>query len=210
MAKSQMRAVPGAISPAAADPFLQASQVLEDEGKLHGDILTVRATDGDYVISSNDTIQMAIFQEPDLSAETIVSRDGSVQLPLINDVKIGGLTVRQARDRIRALYNADFLVEPQISLGVMKFAERKFTIIGQVNSPGTYAITGAESINLIEAIGMAGGFTRIADKGRVVVKREEMGEVKTMKVNAKRMAGSSISPLEVKAGDIISVGESWY
>jgi protein involved in polysaccharide export with SLBB domain len=204
-------AVPKAMPSIVGNGFAQASNRVENADRSDRDQLSIiRATDGDYVISTNDTIQVAVFQEPDLSVEAIVSRDGTVQLPLINDVKIGGLTVKQARDRIRVLYNQDYLVEPQVSLGVTKFAERKFTIIGQVNSPGTYAITGSESVNLIEAIGMAGGFTRIADRGHVVIKREVMGEVQTMKLNAKKMAGSSTSPIEIRAGDIISVGESWY
>ncbi|MDD5200112.1 MAG: polysaccharide export protein [Terrimicrobiaceae bacterium] len=171
----------------------------------------VRTTDGDYILSPNDTIEMSVFREPDLTTKATISRDGTVQMPLINDVKVAGLTVKQARDLIRTRYNADYLVEPQVSLAVTQFAERKFTIIGQVKSPGTYTLEGGEPINLIEAIGMAGGFTRIADRGHVVIKRVVGGAEQTLKINANRMAKSSSgAPLEIRAGDIISIGESWF
>jgi len=199
-------------TPTTADsPFALASKSLEMNGATKAVPLEVRgSTNGDYILALNDTVQITVFREPDLTTDATVSRDGTIQVPLINDVKVGGMSVKQARDLIRKLYNAEYLVEPQVSVRVTKFADRKFTIIGQVNSPGTYTLDGGESINLIEAIGMAGGFTRIADRGRVVVKRISHGMPETVKVNAKAMAGSGASPMAIKPGDIISVGESWY
>ncbi|HEY8900398.1 MAG TPA: polysaccharide biosynthesis/export family protein [Chthoniobacterales bacterium] len=170
----------------------------------------MQTTDSEYVLTPNDSIEMSIFRESDLTTRATISRDGTVQFPLINDVKVAGLTIKQARNLIRDRYNADYLVEPQVSLGVTKFAERKFTIIGQVNNPGTYTLNSGEGINLIEAIGMAGGFTRIADKRNVMVKRGSGGTAQTFKINAKKMVDSSAAPMEIVAGDVISVGESWY
>lgn len=191
--------------------FANASNTIEVNGAPKAEPLAVRgSTSGDYILAANDTVQVTVFREPDLTTDATVSRDGTIQLPLLNDVKVGGLSVKQARESIRRLYNADYLVEPQVSVRVAKFADRKFTIIGQVNSPGTYTLDGGETINLIEAIGMAGGFTRIADRGRVVVKRINRGVPETVKVNAKAMAASGAAPMAIKPGDIISVGESWY
>jgi polysaccharide export outer membrane protein len=169
-----------------------------------------QSTDGDYILSPSDVVEMTVFREPDLTTKATISRDGTIQLPLVNDVRVGGLTVRQARDLIRKLYDADYLVEPQISLGVTQYADRKFTIIGQVNNPGAYPIKAGERLNLLEAIGMAGGFTRIADRGRVVVKRGSKSGQHIMKVNTKQSATAAAEPLEIRPGDIITVGESWY
>jgi hypothetical protein len=57
---------------------------------------------------------------------------------------------------------------------------------------------------------MAGGFTRIADRGHVLVKRREGDTVKTIKVNAKKLSETGIDRFEVAPGDVINVGESWY
>jgi protein involved in polysaccharide export with SLBB domain len=171
---------------------------------------TAQATDSEYVLKPKDTIEMSVFREPDLTTQTTISSDGTVQLPLVNDVRVGGLTVRQARDLIRNRYNADYLVEPQVSVSVLKFADRKFTILGQVNSPGTYSMTGDDGINLMEAVGMAGGFTRIADRKSVKVSRTAGGKSQTFKLNSKKMAESSGEAFPILPGDVITVGESWY
>ncbi|MEY2907038.1 MAG: hypothetical protein RLZZ408_1509, partial [Verrucomicrobiota bacterium] len=69
---------------------------------------------------------------------------------------------------------------------------------------------GSESLGMLEAVGMAGGFTRIADRGHVLVKRREGDAVRTIKVNAKKLSETGIDRFELKPGDVINVGESWY
>lgn len=168
------------------------------------------AANGDYVLKPGDTVEMIVFREQDLNIRSRVGKDGMVQLPLLGEVHLGGMTIRTATQLVRQKYNADYLVEPQIYLNIAAFNTRKFTIIGQVGKPGTYEFGGGEELDLLEAIGMAGGFTRIADRGHVLVKRREGGSVKTMKINAKKLADSATDRFEIQPGDVITVGESWY
>jgi|GEM_PF-170761 len=88
--------------------------------------------------------------------------------------------------------------------------EGKFTIIGQVGRPGTYNFGDSDSLGMLEAIGMAGGFTRIADRGHITVKRKEADGMRTLRVNAKRLTDDKPDHFEIKNGDVINVGESWY
>ena len=171
---------------------------------------TAGAVNGDYILKSGDSIDMVIYREPDLSIRSKIGNDGFVQLPLLGEVNVAGLSVRSATALIRQKYNADYLVEPQIYLNVSSYNTRKFTIIGQVGRPGTYEFSGSESLGLLEAIGMSGGFTRIADRGHVVVKRREGKEVRTIKVNAKKLTDASVDRFEIQPGDVINVAESWY
>lgn len=168
------------------------------------------AANGDYVLRSGDTIDLVVYREQDLNMRSKIGKDGMVQLPLLGEVKLGGLTVRSASALVRQKYNADYLVEPQIYLNVSNYNTLKFTIIGQVGRPGTYEYSGSEPLGLLEGIGMAGGFTRIADRGHVVLKRREGGAVRTMKINAKKLADSGTGSFEIQSGDVINVGESWY
>jgi polysaccharide export outer membrane protein len=165
---------------------------------------------GDYVLRGGDTIEMIVYREQDLSIRSKIGKDGMVQIPLLGEVKIGGLTVRAATSLIRARYNADYLVEPQVYLNVSAYKSTKFTIIGQVNKPGTYEYSESEPLGLLEAIGMAGGFTRIADRGHVIVKRREGDKVRTNKVNAKKLTDSGVDQFLIQSGDVINIGESWY
>ncbi len=152
---------------------------------------------------------MSVFHQPDLTTQARIASDGSVQFPLIGEVKIGGLTLRDARETIRRRYNADYLVEPQVYLNVISYAQRKFTILGQVNTPGTYVMPGGEHLGLMEAIGMAGGFTRIADKNSVSIKRTARGADETFKVNTKKLTTQQGKAFELQAGDVVTVGETW-
>jgi polysaccharide export outer membrane protein len=166
--------------------------------------------ESDYVLVIGDVVQLNIFREPDLATQATIARDGTVQLPLIREVQLAGLSIREARELLRGLYDTGYLVDPQIFLNVVKYAQRKFTIMGQVARPGSYELQGGERIDLLEAIGLAGGFTRIANRGRVTVQRREAGEVRAIKANAKRMADGKEEPLEVQPGDVITVSESWF
>ena len=175
------------------------------------DAPAIIAAANDYVISTSDTLEMSIFREPDLTTRSRVGSDGTVQLPLIGDVKIAGMTVRVAREMIRKRYDADYLVDPQVYLNVIDYAQRKFTVMGQVSRPGTYDFPGGSTLSLLQAVGMAGGFTRTADRSKVVVRRSAKGGGdEVIKLNAKKMASEGKGSFEVAPGDVITVAESWF
>jgi polysaccharide export outer membrane protein len=170
----------------------------------------ITAAGGDYVLSPSDTVEMLVFHEPDLTTQTKIGSDGMAQFPLIGELKIAGLAMRDARELIRRRYNADYLVEPQVYLNVVGYAARKFTILGQVARPGTYDFPPGEHLNLLEAVGLAGGFTRLADRSAVVVKRDVGGSEQTLKVNAKKLTLKDGKPFALDSGDVVTVGESWF
>lgn len=171
----------------------------------------INSAANDYVLTTADTLEMAIFHEPDLATRSKIGSDGTVQLPLIGDTKVAGMTVRDARELIRKLYDARYLVKPQVYLNVIDYAQRKFTILGQVAKPGTYELPGGGSLSLLEAVGLAGGFTRSADRGKVSIQRTTKGKGReTIKINAKNLSGEGENSLAVQPGDIITVAESWF
>jgi len=166
--------------------------------------------ESDYVLVIGDVIELNVFREPELTTQATIARDGTVQLPLVREVALAGLTIRDARELLRGLYDKQFLVNPQVFMNVVKYAQRKFTIMGQVARPGSYELQGGERIDILEAIGLAGGFTRVADRGRVVIQRKENGSVSAIRANTKRMADGKEMPVEVQPGDVITVTESWF
>ena len=200
---------PAARSPAATAPAPAADAAPAASAGAPASPPTASAASGDYVLASADAVEMTVFHQPDLTTQAKIANDGSVQFPLIGEMKIGGLTLRDARESIRKRYNADYLVEPQVYLNVVAYAQRKFTILGQVTTPGTYTMPGGEHLGLMEAIGMAGGFTRIADRGGVVVKRGDHGTEQTLKVNTKKFTTRDGKQFELMPGDVVTVGETW-
>ncbi len=166
----------------------------------------------DYRLTPNDLLDFRVFQEPELDAVVRVSGDGSASFPLVGNLTIGGKTINEAVELLRARYRDGFLVNPQINLTIRAYAKQRFTILGQVHKPGAYDMEGNVSVSLLQAIGLAGGYTRIADPGNITVKRREAnGLEKVIRFNAKRMAkGSDDASFMIKAGDVITVGESLF
>jgi protein involved in polysaccharide export with SLBB domain len=172
----------------------------------------LRAQDANYKLSANDLLDFRVFQEPELDGVIRVSGDGSAIFPLIGAVTVAGRTVAQATEQIKARYRDGYLVYPQVSLTVRTYAQKLFTVLGQVQKPGSYDMKGSDEITLLQAIGMAGGYTKIANPGRVTVKRQqEDGGERVIKLDAKRMArGDDSASFYVKPGDVITVAESLF
>ena len=188
-------------------PVLLALAIL-----LAGGHDAVRAQDANYKLSANDLLDFRVFQEPELDGVIRVAGDGTAIFPLIGTVNVGGKTVTQATEEIKARYRDGYLVYPQISLTVRTYAQKLFTVLGQVQKPGSYDMKGSDEITLLQAIGMAGGYTKIANPSRVTVKRlEEGGSERLIKLDAKRMArGGDSSSFYIKPGDVITVAESLF
>jgi polysaccharide export outer membrane protein len=162
-------------------------------------------------LSPNDAISMTVYQENDLATKTIIDRNGMVMLPLLGQVKIGGLTIGQATERIQQLYNKDYLVNPRVNLIVEQFAELRFAVLGQVQHPGSFDFPQNESVNLLEAIAIAGGYTRLGAPSDVDVRRIENGSPKIYHLNAEAMSkDSKRAPFEILPDDIITVGERTF
>lgn len=170
-----------------------------------------RAQDAsNYRLSSNDVLEFKVFQEDDLAAQVRVAGDGTAIFPLIGSVNLAGRTVAEATAVLRQRYLNGYLVNPQVSLIVQTYAKRTFTVLGQVQRPGTYEIVGDQTISLLEAIGMAGGYTRIADPGNITIRRKDNGQDQVSRINAKRDKTGLLSQFSVHPGDIINVGESIF
>ncbi len=166
----------------------------------------------DYILRPSDTLQMRVFQEEDMTREVSLSNEFTLSLPLIGTINLRDKTVRQAEDLIRELYNRDYLVNPQVTLTVVRYAERTVNVIGAVNSPGAVPFPIEQGMNLIEAITRAGGFSRIANQKDVRITRaDEKGISKTFSVNAVRLIDSRASNLwSLEVGDVVFVPESTF
>jgi polysaccharide export outer membrane protein len=160
-----------------------------------------------YRLSPSDVIKIKVFQEDDLTTEGRIGKDGTVTIPLVGVVTLGGKTVEEATGHLRELFGKDYLVNPQVTLSVTEYAKRRFTVLGQVQKPGTYDIPSEESVTLLQAIAMAGGFTRLAVQGKVSVTRI-LGGKRTFSVDVKSAANDSATkPIEILPDDTIIVAE---
>jgi polysaccharide export outer membrane protein len=165
-----------------------------------------------YRVSPGDLVGISVFQEKDLTASYRVRADGSISLPLIGTVTVGGMSPSAASASIRGRLLDGYLVNPQVTLRVVEYAKIRFTVLGQVTTPKSISVPANESLSLLAAIGMAGGPTRLANQRKVTVKRKAGGGgVKLMEFDIKKMAregGGSV--FLIQDGDIITVRESAF
>ena len=140
----------------------------------------------DYVLQSGDMLRVEVFQEPDLLKEVRISQEYTINLPLIGTLNLRGQTLHQTMELVRRLYDKDYLVNPQVNISVMEYSKRTVDVQGQVGRPGTVEFPPEEGLTLYQAITRAGGFTRLADRKRVLLTRktpEGASETITVNVN---------------------------
>jgi polysaccharide export outer membrane protein len=161
-----------------------------------------------YQLTTDDQIAIEIYGEDELRSAVRLNADGAVSLPLLGSVHLGGLTLNQAAARLTELYGKDYLVNPKVNVMLIGYAKRRFTVLGQVNRPGSYEMPegSLSGIDVLEAIAIAGGYTRIAAPERISVKRREQ----ILRVDAKRLARAGGKSFRVQPGDAITVGESIF
>jgi polysaccharide export outer membrane protein len=168
-----------------------------------------------YVLSANDQVAVEVFGEDDLRTNGRLNGEGNLSLPLLGSVHLSGLTLTQATARVTELYARDYLVNPKVNVMLVGYAKRRFTMLGQVNRPGSFEMPDGSpgGIDLLEAVAMAGGYTRIAAPERITVRRHGPKGDEMMKVDGKRLArgaAGTMSSFKVLPGDTITVGESIF
>ena len=167
------------------------------------------ATSPNHVLAANESIQIKVFNEPELDTSVRIAEDGKITFPLIGEVALGGLTIQKASELIRDRLSKRFLVNPQVSISLVEMNRRLFTVLGQVQRPGTYRFPDHGSLSLVQVVGIAGGYTRLASPSRIIVKR--LNGDKVFKLDGKRMASDAgTKPFIIEGGDIITIGERLF
>lgn len=168
-------------------------------------------TSSTYRLQPYDLIDVDVYSEDDLHKPARLGADGTVLLPLIGSVKLGGLSVAEATDLIRQRYANGFVKNPSVSVTVLQYRKSTFSILGQVDRPGIYEIPEGAHVNIIDAISLAAGYLPKADQNDVTVKRTVDGQVQTIKVKAGDMAQDpNATPFEILPGDTVMVPAASY
>lgn len=207
----------GAQTPTPPPPSNSARDLLAPLPPPAGPSVTTNAVTAPsgYVLSANDQVAVEVFGEDDLRTSGRLNAEGNLSLPLLGSIRLAGLTLTQATARVTELYARDYLVNPKVNVMLIGYAKRRFTILGQVSRPGSFEMPDGSpgGIDLLEAVAMAGGYTRIAAPERITVRRRGPGGDEILKVDGKRLArgtGGANSSFKVLPGDTITVGESIF
>jgi protein involved in polysaccharide export with SLBB domain len=146
-------------------------------------------------LGPNDRLRITVFGQPTLTGEYTLDGNGVLAFPLIGNVPANGSTTIQLQQAITAKLQPDYMVNPNVSAEVI--TRRPFYVIGEVQKPGNYPyVTDMTAVN---AIAMAGGFTRRARKNDFYIRRlDKDGKVVRIEANVGTV---------LQAGDTLEVRE---
>lgn len=158
------------------------------------------------VIGAGDTVRITAYRYPDLTTEARLSEDGSVNVPLIGDTTLKGMTPDEAARHIAdRMKSGDFILNPQISVTVLQARSRQVSVLGFVARPGRYVLDGTTA-RLSDLIALAGGLQPTA-ADTVTVQRIRRGKNETLNIDLPSIMqnGNSSKNIEVRSGDSVFV-----
>lgn len=169
-----------------------------------------------YSLTATDKLRVTIFQEDDLATECRVDAFGNVNLPLVGDVHVAGLTVNDAQKAIETAYQSGRDPRrPQATISIEEYAPREVSIQGQVKEPGRFLLPIESTFSVVELVTKAGGFTDIAKGSDVTITHIGPDGKKTVRkvdvqsiIQGKSSARADDSALLLEPGDIVYVPES--
>ena len=168
-----------------------------------------------HTLALADRLRVAIFQEEDLTTLTRIDARGRINLPLIGEVTIGGMTVNEAQAAIENAYkDGRYLRNPQVTINVEEYAPREVSIGGQIRNAGRYTLPIESTLTVVELVMKAGGVTDIGKGTSVSITRilpDGTKKVFTVDVDSiikgKKSGNADDNNFLLQAGDYVYVPE---
>lgn len=161
----------------------------------------------EYHIGPMDTLDVNVFQAPNLNRTVQVDATGRIDLPLIGPIRAAGLTTTDLQKTITAALDQKYLQSPQVSVTVKEFVSQRVTVDGAVEQPGVYPITGRTT--LLQAIAMAkGADQKSANEKQVVIFRTVNGERMAARFDLTEIRKGRADDPEIYGDDMVVVDRS--
>jgi polysaccharide biosynthesis/export protein len=158
-----------------------------------------------YLLGPGDRINITVFNAEQYGTEATVLPDGTINLPVVGNVQVSGLTPLQAQDLISQLYSP-YLQRPIVTLSLTGFRPLQIGVAGEVARPGAYTIAidaAGRFPTVTQALQEAGGLTQAAATGTIELRRE--GGVITIDLDALTRYGDLSQDPMLLDGDSIFV-----
>lgn len=167
------------------------------------------SSDEETTVGTGDLFDVRVYGEEDLSAQYRIAQDGSIDFPLIGRVEVVGLEPGAIASLISTrLREGRYLVRPHVSVVVREYNSKRISILGAVRNPGSYPIR--SGMGVVEAIGLAGGFTALANRDGTTITRTVDETLHRYAAPVDRISDGQETDVPVRAGDIIRVPERMF
>jgi len=160
-----------------------------------------------YSIGAGDELRLTVYGQPELTTEGQVNNDGTLEVPLLGSVKVGGRSSGDAAKLIAERYQTgNFLKSAQVNVLITKYRSQVVSILGKVNRPGRLVLEGSTS--LTQAIAWAGGIADSGNERVVLVRTDANGRQERHEYDLQKLLGreaDSGSAVWLKDGDTLYV-----
>jgi polysaccharide biosynthesis/export protein len=194
---------------------------------LLGNFLGVAWGQEDYRLGPEDEIEIRVWDHDDLTRKTRVGLDGKISFPFVGEIKAQGRSLLEVQKEIEQRLGPKYIIDPRVSITVTEYKSGKFFVVGNVQKPGTYALT--KTIRVVEAISQAGGVASgtigkpLSGAVAIIIRAQPGEKLEQPKMPDKipasqkitvsltgALAGDSKQNLEIKNGDTIYVPNLIY
>ena len=160
----------------------------------------------DYRIAPSDMVVVSVVGEKDWEKiEQRVSTTGTINLPYLKEVSVKDKTTAQVTSMLQDMLKQDYFVDPQVSVSIKEYSKRTVTVIGQVTKQGAINFPAEQELNVLEAIGAAEGFTKLANTSRITITRK--GKAIRFDLAAWRKNPQKTKLIMMEPGDVVFVPE---
>ncbi|WP_233203687.1 polysaccharide biosynthesis/export family protein [Novosphingobium sp. HII-3] len=164
------------------------------------------AADRPSLIGPLDTIQVDVFNVPDLSREMQVDASGRISMPLAGTIEARGKTAGELADAVEAALRGRYVRNPEVTVNIKSSVSQVVTIDGQVIEPGLYPVT--NQMTLMRALASAKGLSEFAREDDVVILRTVNGRKMAGLYNIAAIRRGMYDDPAIYANDVVVVGDS--
>ena len=157
-----------------------------------------------FMLGAGDQVTVNVWRNDDLTSVAQVDPDGTIRLPLAGEIHAGGMTLSELQGTIAARL-AKYIVNPKVHVEITSLRSRKFNVLGEVKSPGTFVMD--QAIQPWDAVAKAGGFTLDANRWQVLLIHTDGGTNRMTTVNMEATLNAPPPPVlpMLQNGDIVYV-----
>jgi polysaccharide biosynthesis/export protein len=165
---------------------------------------------GEYRIGVDDRLQISVWKNTELSITVPVRPDGMISMPLIGDVRAGGLTTTQVADNIKQRLSV-FIREPSVAVIVSELRSHEFIsrvrVTGAVRTPRSLPFR--QGMTVLDAVLEAGGVNDFAapNGSKIYRKVKDTTEVYDVELGDILNKGRLESNYTLRPGDVVTIPE---
>lgn len=169
--------------------------------------LAQKSTERDYsyAIGPKDLLTISVFEVPELNITVRVSEDGTITLPLLGKIEVGGLSRSGLERKLARLLEKSYLKNAQVTIFIKEYQSKQVSVIGAVKNPGNYELLGKQT--LLQMLSSAGGLTEEASDRIIIIRQYSDGRSKSLTIDLEELMlkGNPKLNIPIKSSDIINV-----